>query len=177
MGKCVEIDRPVLDIRASALFPCAVMCVIRQGEFVLCSVSPLRWRQRHLARTTAATGLLMPSRLRGQSKDRTPPAATWRASSIRAVLREHGRRRSQLHPGQAGSGRRQQSNRRGRMLPLRGQGCATNSEPGGGPWLHLRCARPAARPPNGRQIAGLEWLVRLPEKAVRCKIMPATMRA
>ena len=52
----------------------------------------------------------------------------------------------------------------GRMLRLQGEGCVTNSEPGSGRWLYLRCAHPGAWTPNYRQIAGLEGLLRLPEK-------------
>jgi hypothetical protein len=44
----------------------------------------------------------------------------------------------------------------GRMLPLQGEGCVANSEPGGGPWLYLRCAHPGAWTPNDGQIAELE---------------------
>lgn len=51
----------------------------------------------------------------------------------------------------------------GRMLPLEGEGCVTNSEPEGGSWVYLRCAHPGAWTPNDRQIAELERLLRLPK--------------
>jgi hypothetical protein len=44
----------------------------------------------------------------------------------------------------------------GRMLPLQGEGCITNSDPGGGPWLYLRCARPGAWTPSDIEIAEVE---------------------
>jgi len=50
----------------------------------------------------------------------------------------------------------------GRMPPLRGDGCVTNSEPGHGTWVHLNCARPGAWTPSDRQIAELEGLLRFP---------------
>jgi hypothetical protein len=54
----------------------------------------------------------------------------------------------------------------GRMPPLQGDGCVTNSEPGDGRWLYLMCARPGAWTPSDGQIAELEGLLRLPEKGL-----------
>jgi hypothetical protein len=53
----------------------------------------------------------------------------------------------------------------GRMPPLQGEGCVTNTEPDSGPWLYLNCARPGAWMPSDSQIIELEGLLRLPEGA------------
>jgi hypothetical protein len=50
----------------------------------------------------------------------------------------------------------------GRMPPLQGDGCVTNSEPGHETWVYLKCARPGSWTPSNRQIAELEGLLRLP---------------
>ena len=47
----------------------------------------------------------------------------------------------------------------GRMPPLQGGGCVTNSEPGHGTWVFLNCASPGAWTPSDRQIAELEGLL------------------
>jgi hypothetical protein len=57
----------------------------------------------------------------------------------------------------------------GRMLPLQGEGCVANSEPGGGPWLYLRCAHPGAWTPNDGQIAELEGVFHLPDDSRRAE--------
>ena len=43
----------------------------------------------------------------------------------------------------------------GKLPPLQGEGCVSNSD-ADGRWLYFRCARPGAWTPNGAQIAGLE---------------------
>jgi hypothetical protein len=50
----------------------------------------------------------------------------------------------------------------GRMPPLQGDGCVTNSEPGHGTWVYLNCASPGAWTPSDREIAELEGLLPLP---------------